>query len=102
MSTTKTQRAVIAPNYTGPRLFGAPVGDFSALQTILIAFATAAASFFASTFLAIATMLVMRSMGRNPDFSNAYKFVGLPVGLTVLLVAGVYLVSLLFRRLRRK
>jgi hypothetical protein len=95
-------RTVYAPNYTGPRFFGAPVGDFSFLQTLLITVATGFATFFASTFLAIMVMLVMTGFGRKPDFSIAYRWVGLPLGIVMMLVAACYLGALLVSRIRRQ
>jgi hypothetical protein len=98
----KAKRPQYAPNYTGPRFFGAPVGDFSVLQTLLITGATGVASFFAATFLAIMTMLVFTFAGRKVDFSIAYRWVGLPVGILMLLAAAGYLGSLLVMRLKNK
>ncbi len=95
-------RTVYAPEYTGPRLFGAPVGDFSLLQTMLMTVAVSVASFFAATFCAIMVMLAMLAMHAKPDFSIAYKYVGLPVGIGMFVLAGGYLGSLLVMRLRRK
>lgn len=96
-------RRVYAPGYTGPRLFGAPVGDFSVLQTLLITVATGLASFFAATFLAIVSILVLtQAFHRNVDFAIAYRWVGLPVGIVMLLATATYLGSLLVRRLRGK
>lgn len=103
MAETKNGRALYAPGYTGPRLFGAPVGDFSVLQTLLITGATGVASFFAATFLAIMTILVLtQAFHRNIDFAIAYRWIGLPVGIVMLVLAGVYLGSLLILRLRGK
>lgn len=103
MAETNVPRGIYAPGYTGPRLFGAPVGDFSVLQTLLITVAAGVASFFAATFLAIVSILVLtQAFHRNVDFAIAYRWVGLPVGIAVLLVAAVYLGSLLVRRLRSK
>ncbi len=103
MANEQAKRAPFAPGYTGPRLFGAPVGDFSVLQTLLIVGATGVASFFAATFLAIVTLLVLTEvLHHNLDFSIAYRWVGLPVGIVMLLVAAVYLGAVLLRRLRRK
>lgn len=94
-------RIVYAPAYTGARLFGAPVGDFSLLQTLLITVATGLASFFAATFVAIMTILVLTQFfHRTIDFSIAYRWVGLPIGVLMLLVTGIYLGALLIRRLR--
>lgn len=83
-------------------MFGAPVGDFSVLQTLLIVGATGVASFFAATFLAIVTLLVLTEvLHHNLDFSIAYRWVGLPVGIAMLLVAAAYLGIILLRRVRR-
>lgn len=96
-------RPLYAPNYTGPRFLGAPVGDFSVLQTLLITGATGVASFFASTFLAIMTILFLNEgLHRKIDFSDSYKWVGLPIGIVMLCAAGMYLGSLLVMRLRRQ
>ena len=101
MANLNANRARIVPRYTGPRLFGAPVGDFSLLQTLLIVGATGVASFFAATFLAIVTLLVLTQvLHRNADFAIAYRWVGLPVGVLMLLVAAAYFGSLLLRRIR--
>ena len=103
MADTNSTHRVYAPGYTGPRLLGAPVGDFSVLQTLLITGATALASFFAATFLAIMTILVLtQAFSKKIDFAIAYKWVGLPVGLLVLVVTAVYLGSLLLLRIRRE
>lgn len=103
MANGQAKRAPFAPGYTGPRLFGAPVGDFSMLQTLLIVGATGVASFFAATFLAIVTLLVMTQvLHHNLDFSIAYRLVGLPVGIVMLLIAAVYFGAVLLRRLRHK
>ncbi len=92
----------IQPEYTGPRLFGAPVGDFSAFQTVLASFAIGAASFFFATFVGIIGMVVASTMQhRMLDFSIAYRWIGLPVGLLMLLLAGGYLGSILIRRVTR-
>ena len=102
MANTANNRPIYAPNYTGPRFLGAPVGDFSVFQTLLLTGACGVASFFAATFLAIMAMLVMTATGHKPDFSLAYRWVGLPVGITVLVAAAFYLGSLLIRRIRRQ
>jgi hypothetical protein len=103
MATSQQTRPVIAPNYKGPRLFGAPVGDFSVLQTLLITGATGVASFFAATFCAIMVLLVLTQfMGMKLDFADSYKFVGLPFGILMLVSTAVYLGSLLVMRLKRQ
>ncbi len=102
MAEIKTSRSMYAPEYTGPRFLGAPVGDFSVLQTLLITVALGFAAFFAATFLAIMTLLFLtQALHRQADFAITYKWIGLPVGITVMLCTGVYLGALLVRRLRR-
>ncbi len=89
----------IQPNYTGPRLFGAPVGDFSLFQTVLATIGVGAASFFFATFLGIIGMVVASSIKhRMLDFSIAYRWVGLPFGIEMLLLAGAYLGTIFVRR----
>ena len=102
MADTGSTAQPYAPGYTGPRLLGAPVGDFSVLQTMLIAVAMGLAAFFAATFLAIMTILVLtQAFHRSIDFSIAYRWVGLPVGILMLLATAIYLGSLLLLRLKR-
>jgi hypothetical protein len=103
MASTTQARTIIAPNYKGPRFFGAPVGDFSFFQTILISAALGVAAFFAATFCAIMTILVLTQAAHMKiNFADAYKFVGLPVGIVVLVAASIYLGSLLVMRLRNQ
>ena len=85
--------------YTGPRLFGAPVGDFTAFQTVLFTLAVSVATFFFTTFLAIIGLLIYSSFAHHMvDFSLSYRRVGLPAGLIMVLVSGLYLGSLFIRR----
>ncbi len=103
MANVKSARPLYAPQYTGPRFFGAPVGDFSMLQTLLITVAAGVASFFAATFVAIMSILFLtQALHKQVDFAISYRWIGLPVGILVLLTAGVYLGSLLIARLRRR
>ena len=96
-------RPLYAPNYTGPRFMGAPVGDFSVLQTLLITGATGVASFFASTFVAIMTILFLNEgLHRQIDFAVSYRWIGLPIGIVMLCAAAIYLGSLLVMRMRRE
>ncbi len=103
MADTKTSRPLYAPQYTGPRFLGAPVGDFSLLQTLLITAASGLLAFFTATFIAIMSILFLtQAMHKQIDFAISYRWIGLPVGILVLLCAGIYLGSLLIGRLRRK
>ena len=84
-------------------LLGIPLGELGWFQTLLMSFATGFAAFFATTFLAIMSLLVyMMVTSKHPDFALSYKAAGLPVGLLVLVVALTYLGSLWVRRKLRK
>jgi hypothetical protein len=103
MASTTQTRTQIAPNYTGPRFFGVPVGDFSLFQTLLITFAVTVASFLVATFCAIMTILVLtQAAHKKIDFSIAYKWFGLPVGIAMLVATLGYLGSLLVMRLKNQ
>lgn len=92
----------ILPDYIGPRLFGAPVGDFSLFQTVLLTFAVGFASFFLGTFAGIIGMVVASvAKHRMLDYSIAYRWVGLPIGIGMLVFTGLYLGALLIRRVTR-
>ena len=98
-----TKRPLYAPNYTGPRFLGAPVGDFSVLQTLLITGATGMAAFFASTFLGIMSILFLNeALGKKINFADSYLYVGLPIGIAMLIAAAIYLGSVLVMRLKRE
>jgi ABC-type dipeptide/oligopeptide/nickel transport system permease subunit len=84
-------------------LLGIPLGDLGWFQSLLMGFATGFAAFFATTFVNIMALLFYRvASGHNPDFAIAYRDVGFPVGLVVLVLALGYLSVLYARRLRRR
>ena len=103
MPDTRPARPIYAPNSTGPRLFGAPVGDFSVLQTLLITVAAGFCALFIATFVAIITIMVLKqAFNRNVDFAISYRWFGFPAGILSFVVTAIYLGSLLVTRLRRK
>jgi hypothetical protein len=84
-------------------LFGIPLGDLGWFSSLLMGIATGFAAFFASTFCAIITLLVYRiASGHNPDFAIAYRDIGFPIGVVVLLFALGYLSMLYARRMVRR
>ena len=84
-------------------LFGIPLGDLGWFSTLLMGFATGFAAFFLTTFLSIMALLFYRiSSGRNPDFAIAYRDIGFPIGVVVLISALGYLSVLYARRMRRR
>jgi hypothetical protein len=90
-------------NYKGPRLFGAPVGDFGIFQTALFIFASTLSAFFLATFVGITALLIYTSIGhRTADFSMAYMRVGLPVAIFMFLASTIYLGGIYIRRVTRR
>jgi ABC-type dipeptide/oligopeptide/nickel transport system permease subunit len=84
-------------------LLGIPLGDLGWFQSLLMGLATGFAAFFATTFVSIMALLFYRiASGNNPDFAIAYRDVGFPVGVVVLVLALGYLSVLYARRLRRR
>lgn len=67
---------------------GFPLEGFGFFTSLLLAFAAAFFTFFASTFLAIMWLLIWNGMlGHNVNYADAYLYVGLPAGLGMLTLA---------------
>ncbi|MBS1813800.1 MAG: hypothetical protein JSS87_02880 [Acidobacteria bacterium] len=98
MSTPDTNTA----HYTGPRFFGAPVGDFTFFQTLSFIFAVTVASFLGGTFIGIVSLMVWSLGGHQVDYSLTYKYFGLPLGIAMCVASAGYLGTLLVRRLLRR
>jgi uncharacterized membrane protein YphA (DoxX/SURF4 family) len=80
-------------------LFGIPIGELGWFASLLMGTATGFAAFFAATFLAIFTILILNSTGhRSIDFALSYRWVGFPVGMVALATAWSYLGTLWLRR----
>ena len=72
----------------GGTVFGFPLRGFGLLTSLLLSFAAAFFTFFASTCIAIFALLAWNLGGHHSvDFANSYRYVGLPAGLIVLVVA---------------
>ena len=84
-------------------LFGVPLGDLGWFASLLMSFALGFAAFFAATFFAIFGVLIYNTATHHAvDFALTYKWVGLPVGLLVLVMALGYLGTLWVRRQVRR
>jgi hypothetical protein len=94
-----TSASGLVDTYTGPRLFGAPVGDFGFFQTLLFIFATTVGSFLLGTFVGIFVLLiVLMASSRQVNFADSYLYVGLPVGILAFLFSLIYLGGIYIRR----
>jgi uncharacterized membrane protein len=71
------------------RFLGFPLGRALAFFTsLLLSFAAAFFTFFATTCVAIFTLLAWNLIGGHKiNFADSYLYVGLPAGLLVLIVA---------------
>ncbi len=72
----------------GARVFGFPLEGFSLFQSLLLAFAAAFLTFFATTCVAIFALLAWNVVGRHAvSYTDTYIYVGLPAGVLMLVVA---------------
>jgi hypothetical protein len=72
----------------GAKVLGFPIEGFGLFTSLLLSFATAFFTFFATTCIAIFALLAWNVLGGHKvDFADTYLYVGLPAGLLVLLVA---------------
>jgi hypothetical protein len=82
MQSAKTERP------GGGTVFGFPLKGFGLFTSLLLAFAAAFFTFFASTTVAIFSLLAWNLIGHHQvNFANSYRLVGFPAGLLVLVVA---------------
>ncbi len=70
------------------KIFGFPLQGFGLLTSLLLAFASAFLTFFASTTVAIFSLLAWNVFGHHAiDYADSYRYVGFPCGILVLIVA---------------
>lgn len=89
----------------GARFLGFPLEGFGFFTSLLLAFAAAFFTFFATTFLAIMSLLVWNEvLGHSLNYADSYRYVGLPAALGMLAVAlpvfGTLWVKAKLKRLR--
>ncbi len=84
-------------------VLGFPLEGFGLFQSLLLSFAAAFFSSFASTFLAIVALLIWNGIGGHTvDYADTYLFVGFPIGVLVLVMALPLFLSLWVRGKLRK
>ena len=72
----------------GGRVFGFPLEGFSLFQSLLLSVAAAFLTFFATTCIAIFALLAWNLFGgHHVNYADTYRYIGLPAGLLVLVVA---------------
>ena len=87
----------------GARIFGFPLDGFSLFQSLLLAFASAFLTFFATTCIAIFSLLAWNVIGgHSVSYVDTYMYVGLPASVLVLVVALPLFLALWIRAKARK
>ena len=82
----------------GDRFVGVPIGELGWFTCLLMGTAAGFAAFFAATFLAILTFLILNSAGHHLNYNLTYRRIGLPAGLLVGGVSLAYLATSWARR----
>jgi hypothetical protein len=72
----------------GGTFLGFPLKGFGLFTSLLLSFAAAFFTFFASTCIAIFSLLAWNLIGGHTvNYADSYLYVGFPAGLVVLVVA---------------
>jgi hypothetical protein len=72
----------------GERFLGFPLEGFGLFTSLLLAFAAAFFTFFATTCIAIFSLLAWNLIGHHAlNYADSYLYVGFPAGVVVLVVA---------------
>jgi len=72
----------------GGKILGFPLEGFGLFTSFLLALASAFLTFFASTTVAIFSLLAWNVFGHHAiSYADSYRYVGFPAGVLVLVVA---------------
>jgi hypothetical protein len=75
----------------GKTVLGFPLEGFGFFQSLLLSLAAAFFTFFASTCIAIFSLLAWNQIGHHTvNYADTYLYVGLPLGVVVLVLALPY------------
>ena len=82
MHSAETQR------HPGGTFLGFPLEGFSFFQSLLLAFAAAFFTFFATTAIAIFSLLAWNLIGHhNVNYADSYLYIGFPSAIVMLFIA---------------
>jgi hypothetical protein len=74
--------------HPGGKFLGFPLEGFGFFTSLLLAFASAFFTFFATTTIAIFSLLAWNVIGHHTaNYADTYLYVGFPAGVVVLIVA---------------
>jgi hypothetical protein len=72
----------------GAKVLGFPLEGFGLFTSLLLSFASAFFTFFASTCIAIFSLLGWNVFGHHTvNYADSYLYVGVPAGVIVLVIA---------------
>ncbi len=72
----------------GGTFLGFPLAGFGLFTSLLLSFAAAFFTFFATTCVSIFALLLWNGIGKHTvDYADSYRDIGFPAGVIVLLVA---------------
>ena len=81
-------QSVHSGTHGGSRIFGFPLEGFGIFTSLLLSLAAAFFTFFATTCIAIFSLLVWNGiLGHNVNYADTYRYVGFPAGVIVLILA---------------
>jgi hypothetical protein len=87
----------------GGTVFGFPLEGFGLFTSLLLACASAFFTFFASTCIAIFSLLAWNVIGQHRvNYADSYLYVGMPAGVVVLVLALPFFGTLWVRAKMRK
>ena len=82
----------------GKTVLGFPLKGFGLFTSLLLSLATGFFTFFATTFLAIMSLLVWNQIGgHSVNYADTYLYVGFPAGVAALFVALIVFLTLWVR-----
>jgi hypothetical protein len=88
MEHTPMPQSATSPHPVGGTFLGFPLSGFSFFQSLLLAVASAFFTFFATTCIAIFSLLAWNLIGGHTvNYADSYLYVGFPAGVLVLIVA---------------
>jgi hypothetical protein len=88
---------------TGSKVLGFPLEGFGLFTSLLLSLASAFFTFFASTTIAIFSLLGWNIFGHHTvNYADSYRYVGFPAGVIVLVVALPVFATLWFRAKLKK
>ena len=79
-------------------IFGVRLDGFGLFTSLLMSLTFSFLTFFLTTFLAIAGIMIYNGLGHRLDYADSYRFISFPAGCIMLAVSLVYFLTLWLRR----